>query len=176
MTPSASPGSTPPRAFPSSTTTTGWVSRPVAAAARTRPTNARAAPGRSRHQPSGREPITFAASMRSTRTVLPAQPMCSPSSPSSRSIGGSSSGARPGLLPAFSLRSIQDSGSGFSPYRQVGHLNSAPRVPMEPSRGSVDLSSKRSDLLSLPYPHHVKREIWRKASRPRGLNTTSKRH
>lgn len=31
-------------------------------------------------------------------------------------------GARPGLLPAFSLRSSTGFGSGFSPYRQVGHL------------------------------------------------------
>jgi hypothetical protein len=34
-------------------------------------------------------------------------------------------GARPALLPAFSLRSLKDCGSGFSPYRQVGQLGRA---------------------------------------------------
>ncbi len=69
VTSSAVPTPTPPRAAPSRTTTTGPVSRPVPTAARTRSTKVRAAPGRSRHQPSGRDPITFAASMRSTCPV-----------------------------------------------------------------------------------------------------------
>ena len=71
VTPPATPSSTPPRAAPSRTTTTGSVSRPDSTAARTRSTNARAAPGRSRHQPVGRDPTTFAASMRSTAPVSP---------------------------------------------------------------------------------------------------------
>jgi hypothetical protein len=71
-TPLASPTPTPPRAAASRTTTTGPVSRPASAAARTRVTNECAAPGRSRHQPFGREPTTFAASMRSTTSVSPA--------------------------------------------------------------------------------------------------------
>ena len=69
VTPSAMPGSTPARAAPSRTTITGWAIRSEAAAARTRPTNVRAAPARSRHHPVGRDPTTLAASIRSTAQV-----------------------------------------------------------------------------------------------------------
>jgi GNAT superfamily N-acetyltransferase len=70
VTPSTTPAWTPSRALPSKTTTTGSVSVPDLTAVRTCSTNARAAPDRSRHQPVGREPTTFAASMRSTTPVL----------------------------------------------------------------------------------------------------------
>jgi hypothetical protein len=70
VTPPAEPASTPRHAAPSRTTTVDSPSRPAAAAARTRSTNPRADPGRSRHHPVGREPITFAASTRSTTPVL----------------------------------------------------------------------------------------------------------
>jgi hypothetical protein len=71
VTPSATPASTPLRAAPSRTTTTGSASRPTPTAARTRSTNSRAARGRSRHQPFGRDPTTFAASISSTRSLSP---------------------------------------------------------------------------------------------------------
>ena len=59
---SAVPSATPLRAAPSSTTTTGTGSREAAAAARICRTSRPAAAGRSRHQPSGRDPTTLAAS------------------------------------------------------------------------------------------------------------------
>ena len=71
VTPLSAVGSAPSRALPSRTTTTGSWSRPACTADRSRSRNFRAAPGRSRHHPSGREPITFAASIRSTRPVCP---------------------------------------------------------------------------------------------------------
>ena len=70
VTPSARPGSTPARASPSRTTITGWLIRSEVTAARSWPTNVRAAPARSRHQPVGRDPTTLAASIRSTARVL----------------------------------------------------------------------------------------------------------
>ena len=69
VTPSARPGTAPWRALPSRTTITGWAIRSEATAARTWSTNVRAAPGRSRHQPVGRDPTTLAASIRSTSAV-----------------------------------------------------------------------------------------------------------
>ncbi len=68
-TPASTPASTPSRALPSRTTTTGSASRPELRAARTSSTNVRAAPGRSRHHPVGRDPTTLAASMSSTAAV-----------------------------------------------------------------------------------------------------------
>src|SRR5581483_8386866 len=65
-TPSTSDPSAPPRPRPSSTTVTGGLSRPATTADRTVATKSRVAPGRSRHQPVGREPITLAASTTST--------------------------------------------------------------------------------------------------------------
>jgi hypothetical protein len=69
VTPPARPGSAPPRALPSRTTITGWAIRSEVTASRTWPTNVRAAPARSRHQPVGRDPTTLAASIRSTAPV-----------------------------------------------------------------------------------------------------------
>jgi hypothetical protein len=69
VTPSSSPSWQPVRAAPSSTTTTGRSKRLARAADLTCATKVRAAPGRSRHQPVGLDPTTFAASIRSTRPV-----------------------------------------------------------------------------------------------------------
>ncbi len=69
VTPSATPPCTPSRALPSRTTMAGSATRPESTAALNWSTNARAAPARSRHQPVGRDPITFAASMRSTASL-----------------------------------------------------------------------------------------------------------
>jgi len=67
-TPSSSASAAPVRAWPSSTIVTGAPSRPAVTDARTRSVKTRAAPGRSRHHPVGREPITLAAAITSTRT------------------------------------------------------------------------------------------------------------
>jgi hypothetical protein len=66
VTPSATPASTPRRAVPSRTMTTGSGSRDAAVAARTRSASRRVAVARSRHQPVGREPTTLAVSISST--------------------------------------------------------------------------------------------------------------
>ena len=66
VTPSTRPLGTPCRDWPSRTTTTGGSIRPESHRRSHPGKNVRAAPGRSRHQPVGREPMTFAASMRST--------------------------------------------------------------------------------------------------------------
>jgi hypothetical protein len=109
LTPSAIPSSTPQRAAPSRTTTTGPANLSASAATRTRSTNARAAPGRSRHQPVGRDPTTFAASIRSTVQVSPTRRSGPPSAMSS---------ARSGNFPRPGLILVQShSGSGL----RVGH-------------------------------------------------------
>ncbi|MBV9313430.1 MAG: hypothetical protein JO100_06690 [Pseudonocardia sp.] len=59
---------TPARAEPSNTTVTGLSSVPDRSAAASWSTSRAAAPGRSRHQPFGREPTTFAAS--TTRCMM----------------------------------------------------------------------------------------------------------
>ena len=83
-TPSAAPSSTPALALPSSTMVTGGSRRPAATAARTCSVNRRAAPGRSRHHPVGREPMTLAASITSTRPASRPDRLSHPL----RSVGG----------------------------------------------------------------------------------------
>jgi hypothetical protein len=77
VTPSAAPSSTPWRAVPSTTITTGSGSRDAAVAVRTRSASRRVA-ARSRHQPVGRGPTTLAVSISSmtpgSRAAPPTRP------------------------------------------------------------------------------------------------------
>lgn len=109
-TPSAIPSSTPFLACPSKTSTTGRGRAPSTTARLTRVTSSRAAPGLSRHHPVGREPTTFAPSMRSTiRASRHARPAYRP--------GDQGRGSRRGVGVPY--------GDGSRPLRVLGSAASA---------------------------------------------------